>query len=310
MRYRIALQVLLVALVCTAGVLWAWTAFRAPHGQYEDYEDSEDRPPRIVALSPAIAVTLRDLGLSHLIVGRHAWDMVLGDDVPVCGDQTGIDYEALIAARPTHVLTQWGTRDLPARLEELRRQRGWFVHDHRLLSLNDVADTAVVLAEQFGAWASDDAALPSSPANVREALDQAWLHRDGVAAAGRILLLASVDPPAALGPGSCHHELLVRLGGRPAMEAGRPYVPLEIETLLSMDADVIVVFRARASASPDTQEWAEIEQALGPLAQRPIPAVTSRRVVIIEHPLALTPATSLMEVARLLGEGIEALDGR
>ena len=42
MRRRIALQVLLVALVCMAGALWAWTAFRVPHGQYEDYEDWDD----------------------------------------------------------------------------------------------------------------------------------------------------------------------------------------------------------------------------------------------------------------------------
>ena len=311
MRHRIALHLLLVALICITGGLWALIALRAPHGESVGDEDSgQDRPPRIVALSPAIAVTLRDLGLAHLIVGKHAWDMVLGEHVPVCGDQTGIDYEALIAAKPTHVLTQWGTRDLPARLRDLSTRYRWIVADHRLLSLEDISDTAVELSRDFGHWATNDAVLAGDPGRVNRALDEAWSRREGVAAAGRILLLASVDPPAALGPGSCHHDLLVRLGGTPAMARGRPYVPLEIETLLSMDVDVIVVFAARQSSGRGAGAWDATARALGPLAQRPIRAIMAQRVVLVEHPLALTPATSLVEVARIMVEGIEQLDAR
>ena len=32
--------------------------------------------PRVVVLSPALAITMHDLGMAHLIVGRHAWDTV------------------------------------------------------------------------------------------------------------------------------------------------------------------------------------------------------------------------------------------
>src|SRR5688572_2242849 len=69
-------------------------------------------PPRVVALSPGLAVTMRDLGLGDLLAGRHGFDAWSDPALPVCGDQSGLDYERLLAVRPTHILVQWGQRDL------------------------------------------------------------------------------------------------------------------------------------------------------------------------------------------------------
>lgn len=315
MNHRMMLGVLLALLVCITGGLWLALEFgaRSTGTKHDPDGLADDHRPRIVALSPAIAVTLRDLGLAHRVVGKHRWDVVLPDDVAVCGDQTGIDYEALLATNPTHVLTQWGTRDLPARLRELVRRYGWIVRDYRLLTLDDVATTASELAEEFGEWATPGAALPADPQEVLAICNASWSPREGIAEAGKVLLLASVDPPAAIGPGSFHHELFVRLGGQPAISSGRPYVPLEVESLLSMDVDAIVLLQPRGRGEPariGAPMWDEVAKALGPLAYRPIAAVTAKRVVLVDHPLSLLPATSLMQVADELAEGLGSLAHR
>ena len=56
--------------------------------------------PRIAAISPALAITLRDLGLAGSIVGRHAWDMALDLSVPMVLDSGRIRAE-LGYAEPT-----------------------------------------------------------------------------------------------------------------------------------------------------------------------------------------------------------------
>ena len=54
-------------------------------------EPGSEQPPRIVVLSPALGVMLTDLGLAGHVVGRHGWDTLLDQSLPVCGDQTGLD---------------------------------------------------------------------------------------------------------------------------------------------------------------------------------------------------------------------------
>jgi hypothetical protein len=110
----------------------------------------ETDAPRIVALSPALAVMLRDMGLGDRVVGRHAWDMVLDPAVPVCGDQSGIDYEALLRVRPTHVVLEWGERELPPRLREMAARHGWHVRSFQMLTLGQVRGAAVGLEGMFG----------------------------------------------------------------------------------------------------------------------------------------------------------------
>src|SRR5882724_7824821 len=97
--------------------------------------------PRIVSISPAVGIMLVDLHYDHLCVGRDGHDLALHPSIPIVGDQHRIDYEALIAAHPTHVFTQWGSRDLPARLVELAETNHWKLIDSRLLSLDDISET-------------------------------------------------------------------------------------------------------------------------------------------------------------------------
>lgn len=261
--------------------------------------------PRIAALSPAVAITLRDMGYEPWVVGRHGWDLALSPSVPVCGDQMGFDYEALVSARPTHVLVQWGARELPERLVRLGEQRGWLVHDVPLLGLGDV--------EAFAAWAGESLGpapeIGLSAAEVSGGLRPARV--DG-AAGLRVLLVVPGEPAAALGPGSAHFELAARVGLGSALgpDAG-PYVRLMAEDVLAMAPDGIVVFapRGRDAAAGAPVDFARATAALGRMGALPIAAVESGRLAVVDDPGALTPSTALVGVAAVLRAVAEAWVG-
>lgn len=253
---------------------------------------------RIVALSPAIAITLRDLGLAPRIVGRHGFDRSLPRSIPVCGDQSGIDYEALIRVDPTHVLLEWGSRPIPARLERLAEERGWEVRTFTLLSLDDIAACVEDLERLF------DAPAPE----LRARLLAAWTARPGrFEAAGRVLLLGAVEPPSVLGPGSFHHQILERVGGTPAVTEGNPFITLDAEDVVRLAPDAIILILPRSPeaaprlAAPGREE---LERLIGRLARLDLRAVERGRLALIDDPLAHTPSTAMIdladEMARLL----------
>lgn len=266
--------------------------------------------PRLVILSPALAIIMRDLRTDRRIVGRHAWDMILDKSIPVCGDQAGIDYEALLTARPTHILIEWGQRELPQRLTTLAGQNGWRISNHALLTLADIRETTHRLYDDFVLARALDAppAQPPPPwEESRLALEmaRAWSPRAGdagraIAASGRILLLETVNPAHALGPGSFHHQLINAIGGRPIPDSGSPYIEMDAEDVLHLAPDAIILIEPRNPESPirdDPYTWEELSSKLGPLARLDIPAVKNRRIAISDDPLALTPSTAMIRLA-------------
>jgi ABC-type Fe3+-hydroxamate transport system substrate-binding protein len=242
------------------------------------------------------------------VVGRHQWDMVLPDTLPVCGDQNQIDLEALIAARPTHVITQWGQRDLPAAYLDLADRSGWQTHDARLLSLDDIEREVTELGRFLGL----DPHGPMDHMRIR--LSQALSRRgpdDGTfSRAGRVLLLGAVDPPAALGPASCHAQALERVGGRPAITEGGAWIELDREDLLALAPEGIIAVIPRAPGARVTSPFVLTGEAaldrLPLLRGLDLAAVRSGRVALIDDPLALTPST---HIAGFADQVVEVLTG-
>ncbi|MCC6971158.1 MAG: hypothetical protein IT434_13170 [Phycisphaerales bacterium] len=263
-------------------------------------------PPRIAVLSPALAVMLSDLGAAPSIVARHGYDMILDKSLPSCGDQSGIDYESLLSVRPTHVLIEWGSRPLPERLVELSASHAWNVRAFTLLSLDDVTRSLVELSTTL-----KDARLDVSErsAALAATLGDSTRPRPDLARLDGVLLLMSVRPPAALGPGSVHHEILTRLGATAALTKPSPYVELDTEDVRHLAPGVIVLVTPRAAgAAPVAKDTPEARRLLlGPLSALDIPAVQSDRIIVIDDPLALLPTTRLADFAKQLGDRLEAL---
>lgn len=268
---------------------------------------AEPGPPRVVVLSPAAGVTLRDLGMAHLAVGRHGFDIALDHSLPVCGDQSGIDYEALIRARPTHVIIQWGARDHPPRLADLARRHGWRLIDHNPLALDDIIAHADRLYDEF---------RPATPPTTGAMVDppprpSVWIPRRIEALgrtpfADRVLLLAALDPPAALGPGSCHHDVLVRLGGTPALATGAPYQTLDAEDVRRLAPDLIVLILPRTPGSPAPQPptFEQLRRRLGRLGTLDLPALDRQRLFLLDDPEFLTPSTAIVRFAEELARAL------
>lgn len=259
---------------------------------------------RVVVLAPALGVILRDLGLEDEIVGKHAWDMALDSGVPAVGTHDDPDLESIVRLNPTHVIVQDMESRGPESLRRAAERHGWLLWGYPLLTLDDIAAAADDLNTRLND--TPDAAPPS------ERLELAWADRGEPArAAGRVLLLAGVDPAGALGPGSFHHQLLERMGATPALTTGGPWQELDHEDILRLNPDAVLLFRPGvADAGSDTPLNRSVAMdALGGIAGLDIAAVRAGRVGVIDHPLGLLPATSLAEVAaqiaRVLDEWAE-----
>ncbi|MEM0983052.1 MAG: hypothetical protein AAGI17_03775 [Planctomycetota bacterium] len=280
--------------------------------------EPESEELRLVALSPAIAVMLRDLGLEDRIVGRHEYDLALSKSIPSMGHQQLIDYEALIEANPTHVILEWGERDLPGKLTNLAGRNGWAVMNYRMESIDQIAE----------AW--DDLALDLRGGGPAEPIDRSGviprydpnrLETDlpstrlasalrpiesDVSAVGGVLLLAGGDPPGVLGPGSVHHEVLVRLGAVPAIAEGSPWMSLDLEDMLGLAPGAIVLVAPRTPGTDAAEPTAEdIRERLGRLGELAIPAIESGRVALIDDPYALLGGSAIIDFAGDLREILE-----
>lgn len=258
--------------------------------------------PRLAVLSPALGVVIRDIGAADLAVARHGWDVALDESLPVGGDQTGLDYEPLLRARPTHILLEW-PGDPPSRLTSIAENRGWTVLNYDMLGLEQMLAAADDLHARF-------APAPRGPA-PSELMHDALSPPGDYPASGRVLLLAPGASPAALGPGSFHHEILVRLGAQPAIEEGAPWITLDAEDLLHLAPDSIILVEPRQrGAPPASRAWEDVIGRLGRLGELPIAAIEHRRVALMDDPADLTPSTAMIDWARRVRATLEEWEQR
>jgi len=277
--------------------------------------------PRVVALAPAIASNLRAAGLADFIVARHAFDAWSPGTLPIVGDQEGIDFEKLITVRPTHVFLQWGARPLPERLKALAREHSWTLVNYPLLTLEDTMDAADDMASRVREAARSAApamlATPASAATpaamqappLRAQLDQ--LFKDEAltdaqrSVVGKVLILHTTSPPAAMGPGSYHDQIARRLNADLAITTGSPYMTLDAEDIAALNPALIILVQPREPAQPAASQ-SEVINRLGVLANLKVEAVQRARFALIDDPEALLPGAPLVEFARALAKHLHA----
>ncbi|OAB61380.1 hypothetical protein AY599_13470 [Leptolyngbya valderiana BDU 20041] len=246
---------------------------------------------RIATTSPAVGIMLRDFGAQDLAVGRSGYDVALAPSLPVVGDAAGIDLERLSAVAATHVYYESGASAVPAGLTELADDVGFEIRAFELTSLEQLIE----LASDVHGLVSDEVDAGRPPV---ERFEDALEHNADLAGAGRVLLLMPGTPAAALGPRSVHHEVLIRIGGTPAIEDGRPYMPLDAEDVLEIAPDAIVLL-----APGKAEDWRAL---LGPLAELPVPAIERGRVAVLRDEEVLMASTSTLRYADALRKRLES----
>jgi len=257
------------------------------------------KSPRVVVLSPAAAIILRDLGHEPRMVGRHAHDLVLDRGLPICGDQMVIDLEAIIDAAPTVVITQWGVREVPPPLAALARERGFALHEAALLNLDDI-EREITALDRVVVPAGTPAAATLLH-RFQQAMSPRGPDHGRFPRVGRVLLLAGVDPPGALGPTSCHSQLLARIGATLAISEGAAWIEMDTEDLVRLDPDAVILVLPRSPDRANSTFRAPVMgddavKRLGRLAESTRAARTGR-VALIDDPRALTPSTAMIDLA-------------
>ncbi|MFI4882986.1 MAG: ABC transporter substrate-binding protein [Phycisphaerales bacterium JB064] len=246
---------------------------------------------RIATTSPAVGIMLRDFNAQSLAVGRSGYDVALDPALPVVGDAAGIDLERLSLLGATHVYVETGASAAPAGLRELADDVGFELVTFELTNMAQLEELA---GRVHGLVASHVDAGPEPSELFASALER----DDTLAGAGRVLLLMPGNPPAALGPGSVHHEVLLAIGGAAAVGDGRPYMPLDAEDVIELSPDAIVLL-----APGEERSW---RQLLGPLAELPVPAIEAGRVAVLRDDEVLMASTSTLRYADELRRLLEA----
>ena len=257
-------------------------------------------PARVVPFSPGLAVLMRDMGLSDRIVGRHAYDITTATSVPEVGDEGGVDEEAMLRIKPDVVLVQRSAHEPPGFLTRSHEKGSLSLFVVPLLSLDDIPQAVKTIDRALAQTESRPCAIddPASPAAVLLAqMERAFTPHPGRhSGAGRVLLLGAANPPAAFGPGSWHHDLLVRVGATPAITEGGPYITLDTEDVLRLRPDVIILVEAQP---PDDTP---VRDRLGPIAELDVPACVHGHWAAIDDPLVLTPSSAMIDLAHRLEE--------
>jgi ABC-type Fe3+-hydroxamate transport system substrate-binding protein len=250
--------------------------------------------PRIVALSPALGIALRELDLHSSVVGRHGYDSFLPAALPSCGDQDGPDYEHLIAVSPTHVLTQWGSRELPARLVSLASDRHWVLKDFSIVTLNDARDCVSSL--DLLLRPADSKTSSPAAARLLAEMDRAWSRRPGIYN-GRVILVGSLSPLYVFGPGSCHQEALEAIGGVSAVVSRGAFQRFDFEDVATLKPDAWIILSFDQPSKPGVR-------ALDPaqMATKLPPGMTSLNTCIIEDAECQIQGVSMIRVADELAE--------
>lgn len=260
-------------------------------------EGRADEPPageRIAVLSPGIATILGELGLTPLVVARHGFDDWSDPALPIVGDQSGMNYEALIAARPTTVLIEASAAGPPARLTELASERGFAVVTVPMLSLADLRSATTALGERFGAPHERIDGLVAR-------MDAAWSSSgEDKEAAPRVVVLLSVDPPQVLGPGSAHYQVVEAIGGVGLPREGMAWIPMTVEGLIAMDPDAIVLLRPEGEANASIAD-------LGALDGAPMAAIREGRVLVVTDRWVLLQGVPMIEFANELRRWLDGL---
>lgn len=191
--------------------------------------------PRLVALSPALARIVTDLGLKDRLVGVSRWtQMDELRDVPTVGDAGFVDAEQLLSVRPTHILTQQTAADA---LEAARRiDPDLRVNVLSIESVGDILNTVRLIGGLTGRGDAAEALIADWP--------DAWTPPIATPTDGpRVLFVMGTDRPYAARSGSFLDELMRGCG---AVNAGADipgtsrWTATDAESVIAAEPDVLV----------------------------------------------------------------------
>ena len=249
---------------------------------------------RIVCLVPSVTCMIVDLDMGVRIVGTGSWDAAAPAGAIAVQTQT-IDYEALLALRPTDVVVSSGVAGPDVKLSEYADQGLFDLHDYPYP--RDVYSALAMLTEPQGDTMSvaELLGISSEAIVVRKRIEDGLSRlREALKdrPSRRVLLAFGLDPVTASGPGSVNDELLGYVGAVNALSDGGQMVRLDHEGLIAASPDVILVLAPGQEPLSSTDD-----DRLARLRGLPVPALDQGRVAMLTDELILLPSTNLLQTA-------------
>lgn len=246
---------------------------------------------RIVSLSPAITRTLIDFSLHRSIVGRTPHCESIDKSIPVVGDLLNLDYERLLAVKPTHVLVQPPASGLDSKLQQLAADHGWRLGAWKLNNRDDIETLVRDLPGVLYADGTPERAKAAArAAEIQSDIANALSPGPDRLFTGRTLVVSGVNPVMAFGRRTYMNDVMAAFGAANAVDA-EGWVQLSLEDVARIDPQAIIVVR---HGDPDEP----IESIAGPLWDIDVDATRNRRVGVLNHPDAFMPCSGIVGVAR------------
>jgi len=251
---------------------------------------------RIVSLVPSVTGTIVSLGAADRLVARTRYDLDPAlAELPSLGGGLDPSIEGIVALRPDLVIA-WYARDdrvlvprlraagIPVYVAEIQDTAAVFATIGRvgvLVGAPGRADSvAGALRDTFAAVAAD---VPPGPRPTA-------------------LYLIAEDPPRTAGPRTFIGQALEIVGARPAFpELAEDWPTVALEAVMARSPDVIVL--------PVGANLPAREALAGRPGWRDLAAVREGRVVEMDADLLARPGPDLGRAARVLREGLSAVDG-
>ncbi len=253
-----------------------------------------------------------DLGCGDQLVAVAESDTAAPPGLPVVGNYQAIDAEALLAVKPTVVVTMSDRHPVPRLLTEMAAQGRFELAVYP--SPLQVEQVTQIIFDQEEPSTQPTPGYPclgevlgkpfeafKLAARLQTQLrDLQRITED--APKPRVLMVFNTRPMMACGPGTAHNQLLQYAGAINAAEAiGSGQAPtLDRELLLAAAPDVVLLLLPNAPPLGSIEE----DSRLAELRGLDIPAVKHDRVVLIDDPLALLPSSCLVRIAAAMSKAI------
>ena len=250
---------------------------------------------RIVSLVPSVTGTIVSLGAADRLIARTRYDLEPDlAELPSLGGGLDPSLEGIVALRPDLVIA-WNARDdrvlvprlraagIPVYVAEIQDTTGVFATIERVGALLGAADRADSIAgalrDTFAAVAAD------VPPGRRPTA----------------LYLIAEDPPRTAGPETFIGQAIEIAGAKPAFpELAEDWPTVALEAVMARSPDVIVL--------PVGAELPARDALAGRPGWRDLAAVREGRVVEIDADLLARPGPDLGRAARVLRDGLSAVD--
>jgi iron complex transport system substrate-binding protein len=278
---RRLLQYLPAALALTA-----WRCHRTSRR-----EPDPTAPKRVVSLSPSTTEILFAVGAGKLVVGRSRFCDYPPEAaaIPVVGGFVDANLEEIVRLSPDLVVGARGPAG-PALVQKLE-SLGIATFFPRAQSIADIESAIAQIATRVAA-AERGAAVVTAMRAREKAIAAALAAEPRV----RALLVFGLTPIVVAGPESFPNEMLEIAKGENVVRSGGAYPAVNVETLVTLDPDVIIdgagTGRDAGAIDDDAPGWRELR------------AVRQRRVVPLTDEAVLRPgprtAEGIATLARIL----------